>query len=613
MSKRKQQIRKTAAAPAAKPGSDARRDESSFPVSWLAGLVVLTGLVFWPMLRHQFTNWDDEAYVVNNALLQGPDWRGIFTEPVVSNYHPLTVLTLALNYQWSKLEPFSYLLVNWLLHLANTGLVFYLAWLLSGRGRWVALFTALVFAVHPMHVESVAWISERKDVLYTFFYLLALLYYWRYLVQQRRKDYWITFVFFLLSLLSKPAAVVLPLSLLLLDYWRERRWERRVWLEKAPFFAFSMLFGVLTLLIQSEKAIAPLEKYSVADRFFFGCYGLVMYVARFFAPAPLSAFHPYPAPGEFSLAIRLAPLGVVALGALVWYFRRQKALVFGTLFYVVNIILVVQFISIGNTLLSERYTYVPYIGLAFALAMLLTNKRGIPFSSNMQIRLGVLIALSFGYLSRRHVPVWATSETLWTDVIRHYPGTPIPHSNRANYRYQQYLKPANAQKAAAYLSDALADCNAALATRPDYYPALDIRSIIYMRQGQYQQALDDANRMVAGKPDDKKSYVVRGSAYGLLQRYDDALADYNRALTLEPNDPDALNGRGTALFNGKQQYREALADFDKAISLKADGGYYLNRSRCHFMLRDLEQARADAQTAQELGTAVPPDYLKALR
>lgn len=605
MSKRKQaaRIKKPAVAPAA-----TKPTRRLFPLWWVIGLLVLTGFVFWPILHNQFTNWDDEAYVVTNSLLRGPDWTGIFSQPVVSNYHPLTVLSLALNYQVSRLEPFSYFFINWALHLANTGLVFYLVWLISGRISWVALFTALVFAVHPMHVESVAWVSERKDVLYTLFYLLALLQYWRYQEHGRRTDWWLTLGWFVLSLLSKPAAVVLPLSLLLLDYWRGRLQERRLWLEKLPFLALSLAFGVGTLLIQSEKAMVTLDKYSLVDRLFFGCYGLVMYLVRFFVPAPLSAFHPYPLSGQLGWAIQLAPLALLALVAGVWYFRKNKALVFGALFYVVNIVLVVQFIAIGNTLLSERYTYVPYIGVAFALAML-AQQRNQPV-----LKWGLLAvpALVFGFLSNQRTRVWQDSETLWTDAIKTYPEAPIPRSNRANDLYRQSLLPANAQKSGEIRGRALADCNATLSVKPDHFGALDIRSLIYLRTGKYDDALRDANAMIQVRPDGDKGYVTRGSIYLPLRRYDEALADFNRILEKDSSNTDALNGRGTALFNGRQQYREALADFDKAISIKQDGMYYLNRSRCYLMLGELPKARDDAQTAQRLGTPVSKDYLKTL-
>ena len=614
MSKRKQNLRgpnipKSPASPV-KTGTDAHL----FPRWWLAGLLLLTGFVFWPMLHHQFTNWDDEQYVLTNELLRGPDWAGIFSKPVVSNYHPLTVLSLALNYQVSKLEPFSYFLVNWVLHLVNTGLVFYFIWLISGRLRWVALITAGVFALHPMHVESVAWVSERKDLLYTLFYLLALLRYWRYAERGYRTDYWLTFGLFALSLLSKPAAVVLPLTLLLIDYWKERDWRsRQIWLEKIPFLLLSLLFGVLTVLIQSEKALVSLEKYSLADRFFFGFYGLVTYLLRFFVPTPLSAFHPYPQPGAIGWAIRLAPLVLLGLVALIWYFRKNKALVFGMLFYTVNIFLVVQFVAIGNTLLSERYTYVPYIGVAFAVAMLFWQKIKTPAAHTFRWGLAALVVVAFGYLTRQRVHVWENSETLWTDALKSFPEAPIPRANRANHRYLEALVPANAQRSGVLMRQALEDCNVALAASPGHWAALDIRSIIYLQTGKPDSALADAAQMILSRPADNKGFVIRASAYSQLRKYDEALADYGRVLSADPNDVEALNGRGTVLFNGKQQYREALADFEKVVSLKPEGRFYLNRSRGHFMLGDKQKALEDAQTAQRLGALVPKDYLHLLQ
>lgn len=565
------------------------------------------------MLSHAFTNWDDEPYIVNNALLRGPDWTGILTQPVVSNYHPLTILTLALNYQVSELKPFSYFLVNWALHLANTGLVFHLAWLLSGKIRWVALFTAVVFAVHPMHVESVVWISERKDVLYAFFYLLALLRYWRYLTHNHRADYWLTFGFFVLSLLSKPAAVVLPLTLLLLDYWKGRTLDWKTVLEKVPFFALSLVAGAATLLIQSKKAIASLDLYSVTDRLFFGCHGLVTYLARFFVPAPLSPFHPYPPAGDLGLVVQVAPLLLLALAGAVWYFRKNKALVFGALFYVANIILVVQFLSIGNTLLAERYTYLPYFGVAFALAMLVAQKMPGAAAKSLQWAFLLLAVVGFGYASRQYIRIWENTETLWSAAIRHYPGAPVPRSNRANFYYQEAVRPENAARYQELLEKAGADCDAALKSNPRHYASLDIRSLVHIRLGRFEQAAADAAVMIEVEPSNPKGHILLGTAFQRLKRYDETLDAFNNALALNPNDADALNGRGTALFNGKQLYREALADFDRAIAIQPKGETYLNRSRCYFMLGDKSQARENAEKARTMGAGVPEDYWNLIK
>jgi len=200
--------------------------------TWLISVLVFTGISFLPMLTNGFTNWDDDIYITRNPLIKGSDWNGIFTQASASNYHPLTMLTLAFNYAISKTDPFSYHFVNWLLHILNTALVFLFVYKISGKKIYVAALASLIFGVHPMHVESVAWVSERKDVLYTLFFLLALLQYWRFLEGGKRSNVILCFVFFVLSLLSKPAAVILPLVLLLLDYWKGRAFNWKILVEK---------------------------------------------------------------------------------------------------------------------------------------------------------------------------------------------------------------------------------------------------------------------------------------------------------------------------------------------------------------------------------------------
>ena len=304
------------------------------PGIWMLFIAGITALVFSPMLGNGFTNWDDEGYILANGLLRGPDWKGIFTQQVVGNYHPLTILSLALNYALTELNPFSYVLFNLLLHVTNTLLVFYFIWILSEKKTWIAVFTALLFGLHPMHVESVAWISERKDVLYTLFFLLSLIQYWRYLNAGKILNYWLSFIFFILSIVSKPAAIVLPLVLFLLDYWkgrsfnrtafRESRLWRKVIIEKIPFFIVSVAFAVITLKIQSQTAVAGLDVYPLWMRLFFAFYVVMIYCFRFFIPYPLAAFHPYPDPENLSPAILLSPLFGIALVIFLWKQRKNK-------------------------------------------------------------------------------------------------------------------------------------------------------------------------------------------------------------------------------------------------------------------------------------------------
>ncbi len=581
----------------------------------MLALLAFTGWLFLPILGNQFTNWDDQFYVIENALLRGPDWKGIFTQPVVSNYHPLTIITLALNYQWSGLQPFSYYGGNGLLHLANTGLVFYLAWLLSERRRWVALFVAAIFALHPMHVESVAWISERKDVLYTLFYLLGLIAYWRYLTLGQWASYGWALGWFFLSLLSKPAAVAFPLTLLALDYWKGRSLRQaKVWWEKVPFLALAFAMGVLTLLIQSQKAMASIEMYSLMHRLFFGCYTLLAYVGRFFWPWPLSPFHPYPPVNQLGWLIQASPALLLAVAGAVWYFRRNRALVFGMLFYLANVILVAQFISLGNALLAERYTYMPYIGLAFALAMsvaLYAPERLRPVLSWGGLAVAVV---GFSALTYRYLDTWKNTESLWNTAIRYAPTAPVPRSNRAHYYYQEALKAEGTPRYHELMRKAGEDCDVALKANPKHYASLDIRTLAHVRLGELEQALPYAERMVQLAPQNPKGYVLLGTVFQRMKRYDEAIEAFNRALALSPDDVDALNGRGASLFNGKQQYQQALADFDKALTIQPNNGMaLLNRSRCYYMLGDKARAQENAQKARAAGTAVPEDYWQLIQ
>ena len=233
----------------------------------LIGILLITFIVYLPSLGNDFTNWDDDAYVTENPLVARPHVVDVLMTPLGGNYHPLTVLSLALNYRISGYQPASYHWLNLLLHLANTGLVFAFVWMLSRRRFWTATATSLFFGIHPMHVESVAWIAERKDVLYTLFYLLGLIAYLRYLERRRWAWFAVCLAAFVLSLASKPAAVVFPLTLLALDYFFRRTDRIRLVLEKLPFLALSIAVGWLTLKAQQAiGAVALVGTWSLFEK-----------------------------------------------------------------------------------------------------------------------------------------------------------------------------------------------------------------------------------------------------------------------------------------------------------------------------------------------------------
>lgn len=573
-------------------------------------LIGVTIIVMSPMLNNGFTNWDDEFYVQSNPLLRGPDWIGIFTQPVNDNYHPLTIVSLAVNYQLSDLSPFSYLLVNLLLHVANTSLVFYLVWLISDKKTWIAFFTGLIFGIHPMHVESVAWVSERKDVLYTLFFLLSLVQYWKYLETKSRDKYWGSFALFIISLLAKPAAIVLPAVLFLFDYWKGRHFDQKLFTEKIPFLILSIVFGLITLTVQSKQAIVSSAVFPLWERLFFACYGIMIYLVRFFIPYPLSALHPFPTAQNLNLTIIISPLFVIALAILTWYLRKNKLLVFCILFYVINLLLVLQIVAIGNAIVAERYTYVPYIGLAFLFGTWIYNYVN-QLSKKLAWIAPVCITLIFGTMSFQRTKVWNNSISLWNNVLDHYPNAAVARTNRANYFYKLAIDSAHAFEASSLYQSALEDCNVALKTDPRHQPGYEIRGLIFQNLHRYSEALADGQRLIQLAPQKREGYAISSTANMYLNHPDEALADLDICIKLKPEDDISLNNRGTILYN-KRRFSEAQIDYSKAIELNPKGSYYLNRSFCYFELGDLAKAKTDAQMALQKGIAVDSSYLRSV-
>jgi len=564
------------------------------------------------MLSNGFTNWDDELYVTQNPLLKGPDWNAIFTQASASNYHPLTILSLAFNYAISGVDPFSYHFVNWLIHILNTALVYLFIYKISGKKAYVAAFAAIVFGVHPMHVESVAWVSERKDVLYALFFLLALLQYWSFLETGKRSKAIFCFAFFILSLLSKPAAIILPFVLLLLDYWYGRTFNWKIIVEKIPFLLLSLIFGFITVKVQSADAIVGLGVYPLWTRFFFACYTIMIYAARFFVPYPLSAFHPYPPVDSLGLTVWLSPIFMIALLVLLWLKRKDKLVIFSILFFIVNLLLVVQFVSIGLTIVSERYTYIPYIGLAFLAGMWL-NRYLISSQSNLVRAIPFIIGAVFGIISFQRTKVWKDGDTLWTDVIKQYPNAATPRSNHANYLKKMAGLPENRSRQNELLLRALEDCNVAIHLKPGHAKGYENRQNIYLLLKRDTLALADANSLLNLEPQNSHAMYTRAVVNMRFNKPDSALFWFNKSLAINPNADPVLNNRGSLLFNNFKRYTEAVADFTKAIGLNPQGEYFYHRSLCYYQMGDIPKAKADALVAAQKGIAIPAELKNALQ
>ena len=598
--------KKTISKGTAKPRKAAVQGTSSgLPWSLLLPVLAVTFILFIPGLKNGFTNWDDVLYVTQNQLLKSMDAEGlkaIFTTPVVSNYHPLTILSLALNYQVSALDPLSYHLTSMVLHVINTGLVFWFIWLLSSGNRWISAFVALVFGIHPMHVESVAWVSERKDLLYTLFYLAAMIVYIRYIkTKQIKYLMWVTLLG-VLSLLSKPAAIVLPLSLLALDYYMKRNWSWAWVTEKLPLLLASGIFAYVTMAIQAKRAVASVELYGIGERICFAGYGLIWYLVKAIVPYPLSALHPFPEHLQVWHygATALAVAGLVFLALKV----RNRNYLFGFGFYIINLVLVLQLVSIGNAVVAERYSYVPYIGLFFMLAMEIhAGFKGVLFKyKNVIAGLAAVWLVTLAVITWQRIPVWNNSQSLWENVLKQYPDSKRAWTNKGLDLYDQQKWP-----------EVIEHLTKALELDPEYSDALEWRSRAYLENREPEKAMQDAIALQKRFPDKEAALFLMARCQDATDQTDAAMVSYNRLISMFPGKSEYFNNRGVIYFNKLQNFPEAKKDFEEAIRIQPDNGsYYLNLSRCHYMENDIDGARVNAVKAIQRGVTIDDQYQKLI-
>lgn len=611
--------------------------------NWMIAVsLVLTIIALFPVLTAGFVNWDDPDYVTKNEIIKSiGNLKEFFTVPVQGNYHPLTMLTLAMNYSFSKLDATSYHLVNLLFHLANVVLVFYFVLKLTGKKPWLAFITAILFGIHPLHVESVAWISERKDVLYTFFFLLGLIWYLKFIEKKKLSQFLTVILFFFLSLLSKPAAVIFPLVLVAIDLYYSRLKNTKAVLEKLPFFLLALVFGLITMKTQAGSgAVSLAGMFPVHFRVFFGFYGIMMYIVKTVFPLGLCTFYPFPAinsalPVEYYVALLFA-LGLIAL---IFIFRKKEKLIaFSLLFYIINLLLVLQFLPVGSAVIADRYSYIPLLGIfiipAYFFQKITDKNKGTPPLSLIIPSAVVIAVLTF--LSIQQSGTWKSSTTLWDRAIEVQPS-----SRALTFRGQIYKREKNYEKAKELFTKAIRLNKAET-------EALVDRGNIYFNTGKYDSAIADYTSALRFDTTERRAIENRGAAYGLTGKYDLSLKDLNTIIRLEPGSKTAYANRAL-LFQTTGRHREAIADyllqiknapeaknddiwnatgvsyqalnendkaiesFSKAIQINGAGDYYFNRSHSYFYKGDKKQAMNDAGQAMKSGYKVDNEYLNKLR
>lgn len=556
------------------PPPDVKAAASLSPWWVIAVLAGLVGVVYAPAWHFPYVNWDDSEYVTKNAhVLNGLSWDGFrwaMTSRVAGNWHPLTMLSLMLDVTLFGQSAPAHHVINVMLHMGATVLLF-VALRMMTRATGCSAFVAAIFGVHPLHVESVAWVSERKDVLSMFFVMIAICGYAWYVRARSWKRYMAVGVPFLLALISKPMVVTLPAVLLLFDVWPLKRvtWHRAdlaKWRaligEKMPLFAAAMSVGLVTVFVQGG-AVASLSNLSVTARLSNAIVGYGRYLGKTFWPAALSTFYPletYPAALVVLSAILLMALSLAAARMA----GRWPFILTGWLLFIITVLPVSGLAQTGEQAIADRYMYFPLVGLAIAVAWgveSIRQRRGCSIAVTGAV--AVLIVLTSAAAARAQVWVWNNSSTLWRHALA---------VNDRNYR--AFEKLAAADLDAGSFSAAEAGYSRALALAPPNSPRYVATlenglGIVAGNQGKRAESLAHFERAVQLNPLFSEAQNNLGAALATEGKTEEASVHYEKAVALTPDSAEALLGlAGVRLSQGRAA--EALRLYTETVALAPD-------------------------------------------
>jgi tetratricopeptide (TPR) repeat protein len=545
----------------------------------------MTWLVFGQTLRHEFVSFDDNLYVCENpAVTHGLNLKGVgwaFTHTVVANWHPLTMMTHMLDCRLYGLNAGGHHLTNVLLHTASVILLFLVLRRMTGA-LWRSALVAAVFAIHPLRVESVAWVAERKDVLSGLFFMLTLWAYVRYVGKSKAHSpkskvfYGLVLLFFVLGLMSKPMVVTLPFVLLLLDYWPLNRFTPppvpavtgkgdslknhflpwRLILEKIPLLALSGAACVATMMIQKD-IIAPVP---LALRIGNAAVSYVVYLRQMFCPAGLAVLYPYPQNSLPGWKIALAVVLLAAISAGVFLRRqRQPYLLMGWLWYLGMLIPVIGLVQVGGQAHADRYTYLPQIGLYLALIWAV-GSLGAGWRHRRVVLGGlstvILVALIF--CARTQTSYWRNSEVLWTHTLACTSDNYIAHYNLGDALVKMGRR-----------DEAIAQYQKTLQITPNYAEAHDNLGSVLLQKGRVDEAIAHYQTALRITPENATAHNNLGNALRQKGRVDEAIAQCQVALQINPDYADAHDNLGNALFQ-KRRVAEAITHYQKALQINPD-------------------------------------------
>ena len=528
---------------------------------YLYAVLGITAVLFLNTLQNGFVNWDDPVNILENPNLNGftfENIKGIFSSTIIGNYNPLPILMFAIEKAIFGLNPTVFHFNNVLLHLVCVFLVYKLL-IKFKLSPLAAAFGALLFGIHPMRVESVAWITERKDVLFGAFYLGAMLTYIKSLQNPKQATKWLawTFGLFVLSCLSKIQAVSLPLSMLAIDYYFKKPLKAKLIIDKIPFFGISLLTGLAGIyFLGNDGSLDDATNYSVLERLLVGAYSYCVYIVKWILPYEMSPLYPYEK--DIPTLAYVAPLGVLAtLGIFYWAFIKEKrAIVFAIAFFTFNVMFMLQVVGAGQGFIADRFTYIPYLGLFFLMAYYFEKLLAKQTKNKTVIFAGIgAYMLLMSFLTFNQNKIWKDGETLWTHASDCYPDTFTPYQNRGKY-YQSIGQ----------INKAEADFTKSIATATDKDVPYNSRGKLYFDRGETQKALDDFNKAVLAGTDLAEIYVNRGSAFAQSGNLQAALPDFTKGIELDPTFKQGFLMR-SLLYYSTQQYDLAANDMKEAVKL----------------------------------------------
>ena len=610
------------------------QNESIFQSAWWLWATILVGvtvLAYAVSLKNGFMVFDDDKAIRYNALIKNPSFQGIFLGKNLGMYAPITWLGYALVYALAGENATAFHIFSLLLHLGCVLSVFALFRMLQARQE-VSFFAALLFALHPMQAEATSWIAGQSALSFSFFYLLSLIAYVKWQQNQKGLFYGLSVLAFMLSVLSKSAAVTLPIMLLALDWYRNGRLSFKNFNSKIPYLLGSLVLGLYTLSTREAEGhhlVISSSAYNLFDRLLMVCHTLLFYPVKLLVPYELSIYYPMEkSTGVWSFDYYLAPLLV---GALVWlgwkYGRRDRVVGLGALWYCLPLLVMLPYVTVGTfEMRSDRYTYISSAGF-FLLLVWLAQKTTPILRRSLLTGMAVL----FGFLTFERSQIWKNESSVFRDCVEKYPEAPLCNCNLAydellNLDYQNsvlhYTKALELDPTYVESYNGRGQAYFQLNKFPEAFSDFDnaikagiVTPKLFLNRGKCHvilsrpaEAIPDLAQSIELEPRNPETYYFKAVAEGKTGNLPAALQDYSKAIELNPRYIEALVNRGLMQFNEKH-FDEAIADYTVALAVRPDIALaYNNRAMAYLNKSMLKEAMSDVNKVIEMQVNNPKAY-----